>query len=182
MKPDGFEKYLYQWNYHNSDLVTLSCTLENKKKENQSSTFYIVKLLTSFKITMFPSAAPFLLSSVVSTAFVQEANINFYNDDNDCQTGLFESCVGLSPGVCCALQQGRLAICMDFATTTLRGVATAFSSQFGNQCAIILAKLDSGVCNCPTGTPVITGGSWQIVSDKREESSCEKTVEPNAFR
>ncbi|KAH0490067.1 hypothetical protein TgHK011_001551 [Trichoderma gracile] len=71
---------------------------------------------------------------------------------------------------------------MDFATTTPGGIGTAFSSQAGNQCGVVLERLLSGVCVCPNGFPVISGGDWNTSTTRLEadDKPCE-TVEPNAF-
>ncbi|KAH8127662.1 hypothetical protein FP744_10008345 [Trichoderma asperellum] len=71
---------------------------------------------------------------------------------------------------------------MDFASDDNRGIATAFGSQFSNQCAIVIEQLESGVCVCPTGTPIISGGSWATASRKRDDDeSCEETMEANVI-
>ncbi|PTB62259.1 hypothetical protein BBK36DRAFT_1129790 [Trichoderma citrinoviride] len=122
------------------------------------------------------------LLGLASTALTQVANINFYENDDVCQSGLFASCIDLAPNTCCALAPNQLATCMDFATTTEGGIGTAFSSQAGNQCGVVLERLDSGVCVCPTGFPVISGGNWNTSTSRLEarDTPCEP-VAPNAF-
>ncbi|KAK1243020.1 hypothetical protein MKX08_005832 [Trichoderma sp. CBMAI-0020] len=123
------------------------------------------------------------LLGFASMVLAQVANINFYENDDLCRSGLFASCTNLPQNECCALASNQLATCMDFATTTPNGIATAFSSQAGNQCAVVLERLISGVCVCPTGVPVISGGSWNTSETRQENGnkSCEKKVQPNAF-
>ncbi|EGR53042.1 uncharacterized protein TRIREDRAFT_103174 [Trichoderma reesei QM6a] len=123
------------------------------------------------------------LLGLAATALSQTANINFYDTDDICRSGLFASCTNLPPNSCCALASNQLATCMDFATTTPGGIGTAFSSQGGNQCAVVLERLSSGVCVCPNGFPVISGGSWNTSASRRsmDDKPCETTIQPNAF-
>lgn len=129
--------------------------------------------------------SPIIISLLgfASLALTQTANIDFYTDDNVCLTGLFETCVGLRPNVCCALASNQRATCMDFITDTPSAIAAAFSSQGGNQCALIIVLLESGVCVCPTGSPVISGGSWGGSGRDQDDfnETCEETIGPNAF-
>ncbi|RFU79998.1 hypothetical protein TARUN_2220 [Trichoderma arundinaceum] len=120
-------------------------------------------------------------ASYLSLALAQRANINFYDEADLCRSGLVTSCTGLPPGVCC--RANTLAICMDFASDDRSGIATAFSSQAGNPCAIVLESLLSGVCVCPTGFAVISGGSWRRSSRRRrDDGDCEETVDPDTFQ
>ncbi|KAL6909190.1 hypothetical protein GGI43DRAFT_394825 [Trichoderma evansii] len=79
----------------------------------------------------------------------------------------------------CGLPSKFLATCMYF-TTTPRGIVTAYSTQFVNQCALPRESTLSGICICPTIVPVISGGDWRIQA-KRDGETCDEVVEPNAY-
>ncbi|KAL9488012.1 hypothetical protein ACSS6W_000289 [Trichoderma asperelloides] len=120
------------------------------------------------------------LSSLFSLTFAQTATIQFFGDDTACASGLFASCTNLPPDECCFIQ--GLATCANFQTNNgVDGLATLFVTSAQNPCGIILESLESGVCACPNGDPIISAGGWQVVGGVVDENKACNSVSPDVL-
>ncbi|KAH8126338.1 hypothetical protein FP744_10003573 [Trichoderma asperellum] len=119
-------------------------------------------------------------SSLFSLALAQTATIQFFEQDTACASGLFAECTDLPPGDCCFIQ--GLATCASFQTNNgVDGLAAIFVTSNQNACGIVLELLESGVCACPNGAPIISAGNWQLVGGVVNENNACNPVSPDVL-